>query len=36
MAEEVTAAFRKLCPEDPLRYDFAISHYGMVHGWDNL
>jgi uncharacterized protein (TIGR02757 family) len=36
MAEEVTAAFRRICPEDPLRYDFAISHYGMVHGWDNL
>jgi hypothetical protein len=34
--EEVTAAFRRICPEDPLRYDFAISHYGMVHGWDNL
>ena len=35
MAEEVTSWFRRLCPDDPLRYDFAISHYGMVYGWDN-
>ena len=34
MVEEVTAHFRGLCPEDPLRYDFAISHYGMAEGWD--
>ncbi len=33
MAEEVTAAFARHWPEDPLRYDFAISHWGMVHGW---
>lgn len=25
-AEEVTARFRKVCPEDPCRYDFAIVH----------
>jgi len=33
MAEEVTAWFRALCPEDPLRWDFAISHWGMMRGW---
>ena len=33
MAEEITAFFRRLCPEDPLRYDFAISHYGMMNSW---
>lgn len=33
MAEEVTAGLRRFAPEDPLRYDFAISHYGMTHGW---
>ena len=30
MAEEVTAWFRARCPEDPLRWDFAISHAGMM------
>lgn len=28
-AEEVTAALRQLDPEDPVRYDFALCHYGM-------
>jgi uncharacterized protein (TIGR02757 family) len=28
-AEEVTAALRLLAPEDPVRYDFALCHYGM-------
>ncbi len=28
-AEEVTAALRQLSPEDPVRYDFALCHYGM-------
>lgn len=28
-AEEVTAALRLLSPEDPVRYDFALCHYGM-------
>ncbi len=32
-AEEVTGFFRRRCPEDPLRWDFAVSHYGMMHGW---
>ena len=33
MAEEVTEGLRRLVPEDPLRYDFAISHHGMTVGW---
>lgn len=28
-AEEITEALRRICPEDPLRYDFAISHLGI-------
>lgn len=33
MVEQVTAAFRALCPEDPCRWDFAIAHHGMTAGW---
>jgi uncharacterized protein (TIGR02757 family) len=28
-AEDVTASLRLLDPEDPVRYDFALCHYGM-------
>lgn len=28
-AEEITAALRQLAPNDPLRYDFALSHLGI-------
>ena len=28
-AEEVTASLRLLDPHDPVRYDFALCHYGM-------
>lgn len=28
-AEEITASLRKLDGEDPVRYDFALCHYGM-------
>ncbi|HOT28888.1 MAG TPA: TIGR02757 family protein [Candidatus Ozemobacteraceae bacterium] len=28
-AEEVTAALRRLSPEDPVRYDFALCHLGI-------
>lgn len=28
-AEEITASLRLLDPEDPVRYDFALCHYGM-------
>jgi uncharacterized protein (TIGR02757 family) len=30
-AREITAAFRRLCPEDPLRWDFALSWWGTTH-----
>lgn len=29
MAEEITASLRRLDPSDPVRYDFALCHYGM-------
>jgi uncharacterized protein (TIGR02757 family) len=29
-AEEVTAALRRHCPEDPVRYDFALARLGIV------
>ncbi|SPQ01533.1 conserved hypothetical protein [Candidatus Sulfobium mesophilum] len=29
MAVEVTSALRKLDPEDPLKYDFALCHHGI-------
>jgi len=28
-AEEVTAAFRRLAPDDPVRYDFALTRLGI-------
>jgi uncharacterized protein (TIGR02757 family) len=28
-AEEVTASLRRIDPEDPVRYDFALCHLGM-------
>jgi uncharacterized protein (TIGR02757 family) len=30
MALEITAALRRLDPADPLRYDFALSHLGIL------
>lgn len=27
--EEVTAFFREICPDDPVRYDFALTRLGM-------
>jgi uncharacterized protein (TIGR02757 family) len=30
MAHEITDALRQLDPEDPLRYDFALSHLGIL------
>lgn len=30
MAEEITAALRKFSPNDPVKYDFSLCHYGMV------
>lgn len=29
-AQQITAALRHVCPEDPLRYDFALCRLGMV------
>ena len=29
-AEEITAAFRAVCPEDPVRYDFALTRIGIL------
>jgi uncharacterized protein (TIGR02757 family) len=28
-ALEVTAGFRKICPEDPVRYDFSLTRLGI-------
>ncbi len=30
MAREITDALRRLDPQDPLRYDFALSHLGIL------
>jgi len=32
MAGEITAALRKISPEDPVRYDFSICHLGISEG----
>jgi uncharacterized protein (TIGR02757 family) len=29
MAEEITRAFAAFCPEDPVRYDFALTRFGI-------
>jgi uncharacterized protein (TIGR02757 family) len=29
-AEEITSALRRLDPEDPAKYDFALCHLGML------
>lgn len=31
MAEEITDALRKFSPNDPVKYDFSLCHYGMVN-----
>jgi uncharacterized protein (TIGR02757 family) len=31
-AEEITAAMRRFDPEDPVKYDFALCHMGMLQG----
>ncbi len=30
LAQEITRTLRALCPEDPLRYDFALAHLGIL------
>ena len=32
MAAEITASLRRLDPADPVRYDFALCHLGMMGG----
>jgi uncharacterized protein (TIGR02757 family) len=32
MAAEITAALRTIDPADPVRYDFALCHVGMMNG----
>ncbi len=29
-AEEITASFRAVCPDDPVRYDFALTRIGIL------
>ena len=31
MARQVTASLRELDPEDPVKYDFALCHLGMMN-----
>jgi uncharacterized protein (TIGR02757 family) len=28
-AKEITEGFRQICPEDPVKYDFALTRLGM-------
>ncbi|MEB3288198.1 MAG: TIGR02757 family protein [Vampirovibrionales bacterium] len=32
-AEEITAVFRRFCPEDPVRYDYALMGYSLSGDW---
>jgi uncharacterized protein (TIGR02757 family) len=34
MAREITAALRRLDPDDPVKYDFALAHLGISEGCD--
>ncbi|HEY6008960.1 MAG TPA: TIGR02757 family protein [Geobacteraceae bacterium] len=34
MAQEITAALRRLDPDDPVKYDFALCHLGISEGCD--
>ena len=33
-AVEITRAFRSLCPDDPARYDFVLTRFGIRHDMD--
>jgi len=33
MAEEITAKLKRLDPDDPLKYDFALCRLGMMQHW---
>lgn len=30
MAEEITAAFRDVCPDDPVKFDYALTRIGIL------
>jgi uncharacterized protein (TIGR02757 family) len=34
MAREITAALRRLDPDDPVKYDFSLAHLGISEGCD--
>ena len=34
MAQEITAALRRLDPKDPVKYDFSLCHLGISEGCD--
>ena len=34
-ALEITARFRELVPENPVRYDFALTRLGIRRGMDD-
>ncbi len=34
MAMEITENFRSICPEDPVKYDFALTRYGIRNELD--
>ena len=33
-AKEITAGFRRIAPEDPVRYDFALTRLGIRRDGD--
>lgn len=35
-ARQVTGFFRSICPEDPVRYDFSLTRFGIQSGLDPL
>jgi hypothetical protein len=32
MAADITSALRRIDPQDPVRFDFALCHVGMMNG----
>jgi uncharacterized protein (TIGR02757 family) len=31
--QEITGVFRQIAPDDPIRYDFALTRPGIIDGW---
>ena len=31
--QEITSVFRQISPDDPIRYDFALTRPGIIDGW---